>query len=126
MRVGRDEIVPVALNYEDESKIVSPAYFVFRINSPQITSEYLFMWLSRNESDRRAWFMSDTSVRSGVEKNRFLEIEIPIPDIKIQKSISEIYNIYQVRKKLAEELKLHLRSICPILIKGSLNEGERS
>ena len=79
MRVGRDEIVPVALNYEDESKIVSPAYFVFRINSPQITSEYLFMWLSRNESDRRAWFMSDTSVRSGVEKNNFWKLKYRYP-----------------------------------------------
>lgn len=126
MRVGRDKIVPVALNYENESKIVSPAYFVFKVTSPQIISDYLFMWLSRSESDRRAWFMSDTSIRSGVEKNRFLEIEIPIPDIKIQKSISEIHNIYQVRKKLAEELKLQLRNICPILIKGALNEGERS
>ena len=124
MRVGRDEIVPIALNYEDESKIVSPAYFVFEVKSPEIIEKYLFVWLSRSESDRRAWFMSDTSVRSGVEKNRFLEIEIPIPDIKIQKSIAAIYEVYQARKNFAEQLKFQIKNICPILIKGSLDEGK--
>lgn len=124
MRVGRDEIIPVALNDGDIPIIVSPAYIVFEIKSTKMLPQYLFMWLSRSEIDRRAVFMSDTSIRSGVEKKRFFEIEVPVPDIEIQKSIASIYEVYQSRKKILEKLKAQIKNICPILIKGSLDEGK--
>ena len=119
IRVGRDEIVPVALHDEENPLIVSPAYIVFEVNYPEILPEYLFMLLSRSEIDRRAWFMSDTSIRSGVEKKRFFEIEIPVPDMKIQRSIAAIYEVMRTRKKILERLKAQIKDICPILIKGS-------
>ena len=31
MHVGRDEVLPIALNHTDRKKIVSPAYTIFRI-----------------------------------------------------------------------------------------------
>ena len=42
---------------------------------------------------------------------------------KRQKSIVDIYNIYLERKKINEQLKTQIKNICPILIKGSLEEG---
>ena len=50
-------------------------------------------------------------------------VEIPIPDIKIQKSIAEIFVVYNERKSINERLKSQIKDICPILIKGSLEEG---
>lgn len=123
IRVGRDEIVPVALHDEENPLIVSPAYIVFETNFHEIIPEYLFILLSRSELDRRAWFMSDTSIRSGVDKKRFFEIEIPIPDMKIQRSIAAIYEVLRTRKKILERLKTKTKEICLILIKGSLDEG---
>ena len=78
------------------------------------------MWLSRNETDRYAWFLSDTNVRSGMEKKRFCEIEIPIPDIQKQKALVEMYNVYIERGSINEKLKQQIKNLCPILIKGSL------
>ena len=51
-------------------------------------------------------------------------VEIPIPDIKIQKSIAEIFAVYNERKSINERLKARIKDICPILIKGSLEEGK--
>ena len=123
MHVGRDEIIPVALNDWKFPLILSPSYIVFEIRSSVIIPEYLFMWLSRNETDRRAWFLCDTSVRSGMEKKRFFEMEIPIPEIRVQRSIAAIYEVMRTRKKILERLKTQIKNICPILIKGSLDEG---
>lgn len=123
MHVGRDKIIPVALNDGDFPLIVSPSYVVFEIRSSTVIPEYLLMWLSRNETDRQAWFMCDTSVRSGMEKRRFFEIEIPIPALEVQRSIAAVYKVYRTRQKILEELKEQLKKICPILIKGSLDEG---
>lgn len=120
MHVGRDIAVPIALHKEDKSIIVSPAYFVFNLIDASVLPEYAMMWLSRNETDRYAWFLSDTNVRSGMEKKRFCEIEIPIPDIQQQKALVEMYNVYIKRRSINEKLKQQIKNLCPILIKGSL------
>ena len=50
------------------------------------------------------------------------EIEIPIPDIEIQKSIASIYSVYIKRREINEQLKAQMKDICPVLIRGSLEE----
>ena len=54
------------------------------------------------------------------------QVEIPVPDIKIQKSIANIYSIYKKRKEINEKLKALIKEICPILIKGSIEEAKRA
>ena len=123
MHVGRDMAVPVALRTDDEPIIVSPAYLVFNIKNPNVLEEFVLMWLSREETDRYAWFMCDTNVRSGMEKKRFFEIEIPIPSITEQKSLVEMFQVLSMRRNINEKLKAQIKDICPILIKGSLEES---
>lgn len=123
MHVGRDVAVPVALQDTDKPLIVSPAYLVFGIKSRDVLPEYILMWLSRAETDRYAWFMCDTNVRSGMEKKRFYEIDIPIPTLAEQESLIEIYVALSLRREINEQLKAQIKDICPILIKGSLEEA---
>lgn len=123
MHVGRDVAVPIALQDSDKPIIVSPAYLVFSIKVPDVLPEYLLMWLSRAETDRYAWFMSDTNVRSGMEKKRFYEIDIPVPTRAEQESLIEIYIALSLRREINEQLKTQIRDICPILIKGSFEEA---
>ena len=125
MHVGRDVAVPVALNSKDEPIIVSPAYIVFNVKKGSIIPEFLLIWLSRTETDRFAWFMCDTNVRSGMEKKRFFEIEIPVPTKEEQSALVSIYQAYTLRRKINERLKEQIKKICPVLIKGSLDEGEK-
>ena len=51
-------------------------------------------------------------------------VEIPIPDIGIQKAIAQMYTVYITRTKINEQLKAQIKNICPILIRGSLEEGK--
>lgn len=125
MQTGRDECIRIALFKEEKPIIISPAYSVFENIAKNVISEYVMMWFSRKECDRLGWFMSDASIRTNLEMDRFYEIEIPIPDIEIQKSIVNIYNCYIKRKRINEQLKSQIKDICPILIKGSIEEGRK-
>lgn len=123
MQTGRDECIRIAFNEGDKPLIISPAYTVFDCEDKNIFKEYIMMWFFRKESDRRGWFMSDSSIRSNLDLERFYEIQIPIPEISIQQSIVNIYHMYMKRKRINEKLKAQIKNICPILIRGSLEEG---
>ena len=126
MHVGRDESLPIAINNTEQPILVSPAYFVFDMKSAECLAEYILMWLSREESGRYCWYISDTSVRSGFSLECFYDIEIPVPDKKIQESLANLFSVYQRRRETNEQLKAQLRDICPILIRGSIEEGARN
>ncbi|MBQ6520116.1 MAG: restriction endonuclease subunit S [Anaerolineaceae bacterium] len=123
MQTGRDKCIRIALYKENDPIIISPAYTVFENKDQSVLSEFIMMWFSRDESDRLGWFMSDSSIRSNLDLDRFYETEIPIPEKKSQKSIVEIYSVYSTRRKINEQLKAQIKAICPILIRGSLEEG---
>lgn len=124
MQTGRDECIRIALFDKDEPIIISPAYTVFEIKDGTVLPEYIMMWFSRKESDRRGWFMSDSSIRTNLDLERFYEIGIPLPDEKMQKSIVDLYKVYTLRRNINEQMKAQIKDICPILIRGSLEEGK--
>lgn len=125
MQTGRDESIRIALLHEDTPIIISPAYSVFEMKRADILAEYVMMWFSRKEVDRLGWFMSDASIRTNLDMERFYEIKIPVPDLDVQKSIVEIYQAYNSRKEINEKLKNQIKDLCPILIKGSIEEARR-
>ena len=53
-------------------------------------------------------------------------VSLPIPNLEIQKSIVEIYEAYRTRKEINEKLKAQIKDICPILIKGSIEEAKKT
>lgn len=78
-----------------------------------------------NEKNRDAvmGFISWGSTRDILQFETLGEIKIPIPDIGVQQSIVNIYNAYIMRREINEKMKTQLKEICPILIKGSLEEA---
>lgn len=125
MQTGRDECIRIALYRGEEPIIISPAYTVLEAQDKSVLPEYIMMWFSRKEIDRLGWFYSDASIRTNLDMDRFYEIKIPVPDTKIQQSIVNIYNAYNKRKEINEKLKAQIKEICPILIKGSIEEAKR-
>ena len=126
MQTGRDRCIRIALFDKDEPIIISPAYTVLEIMDNTVLAEYVMMWFSRKEVDRLGWFMSDASIRTNLDMERFYEIEIPVPDIPVQKAIIDIYDAYNVRRNINEQLKAQIKDICPILIKGSIEEARKT
>lgn len=125
MQTGRDKCIRIALSRYDYPIIISPAYTVFDITNHDMIPEYFMIWFSRFESDRYGWFISDSSIRSNLDLDRFYETEVPVPDKKIQESIVEIYKAYIDRRDINENLKQQIKDICPILIKGSIEEARK-
>lgn len=125
MQTGRDECIRIALLTDDKSLIVSPAYTVFKIKSDNVIPEYIQMWFSRSETDRYGWFLSDASIRTNLDLECFYGIEIPLPDYSSQMAIVNIYKAYTNRRKIIEQLKTQIKNICPILIKGSIEEARK-
>ncbi len=123
MQTGRDMCIRIALNEESKPVIISPAYTVFRIkNDNVVLSHYIMLWFSRKQIDRYGWFASDGSIRSNLDLERFCEMEIPIPNISVQREIVNIHKCYIERQRITEALKEQLKNICPVLIRGSLSE----
>ena len=119
MQVGRDETVRVVLYSFVEPAIISPAYLVFEvIDKTVVLPEFLMLWFYRPEFNRYGWFISDSSVRASLEWERFKEIQIPIPDIKVQEAIVTIYHTLETRKRINEQLKNTIKPLCPVLMKG--------
>lgn len=126
MQTGRDECIRIALFDKEEPIVISPAYSVLEVKDKDVLAKYIMMWFSRKEVDRLGWFMSDASIRTNLDMDRFYEIEIPVPDIGVQQALVEIYNAYNVRRDINEKLKAQIKDICPILIKGSIEEGRKT
>ena len=114
MHVGRDERLPISLYSEDKPALVSPAYITFEVlDSKKILPEYLMMVFQKPEFDRYSWYVSDSSVRGGLEWERFCEIEIPIPDdLEVQKSVVAVYNELLRNQKSYEGSLNDLQLIC--------------
>lgn len=109
---------------EDGNCLVSASYDVFRITNPRkIMPEYLTLWIRRKEFFRSTGFFSVGSVKDNFSVDMMKLTEIPIPDMCIQKAIAHMYISYITRKRICEQLKAQIKNICPILIKGSLEEG---
>lgn len=109
MHVARDEIVPVSLLTDYEKAIVSPAYNVFKIIDESIlNNEYLMLCFKRNLFDKNAWFLSGSSVRGNLEWRKFLEIDIPLPNIEEQLRIVHDYNVIEERISIKEAINNNL------------------
>lgn len=114
----------VAIAYRNgEDCIVSSVYDVIEIvDESTILPEYLMMWLIRPEFGRFVYWASEGSAYEFLNYENLANYEIPIPSLEIQQDIVDIYNAYIERKKINEKLKAQIKDICPILIKGSLDE----
>lgn len=118
------EKISIALNDSDTTYICSSSYIVFRSKDiEKLLPQYLMLYFSRSEFNRYARFNSWGSARETFDWSEMCDMQIPIPDIKVQKAIAEIFTVYTTRKQINEQLKAQIKNICPILIRGSLEEG---
>lgn len=114
----------VAVAYRDgEDCVVSSVYDIIYVNDETILlPKYLMLWLTRSEFGRYVYTRSTGSAYEFLSYDDLSEYKIPLPDIKVQQAIVNIYDSFIERQRMAENLKEQLKKICPVLIRGSLNE----
>lgn len=93
--------ISLAMNEDDKSYIVSSSYITFRCKDENVLyPRYLYLLLSRSEFDRYSRFNSWGSARETFDWEEMCRVQIPLPDITIQKELVAAYNGL---KQLAEE-----------------------
>ncbi len=125
---GRDMLV-MALNRDDTPIIVTFNYNSFRIKpeiEKNVNTEFLYSFFKRSEFDRLVRFNSWGSSQELLSWEYLCDIKVPYPSIEIQQSIANVYEVYNERKAINEKLKSQIKDICPILIKGSLEEAKEA
>lgn len=103
-----------------ECGVCSHVNEMFYCEEENILSDYIEIWLKREEFYRYCSFFNISSVMSNFNYDTFNGYSIPIPSLEIQKSIISIYNCLKKYKNIISSLKAHISNICPILNKGSL------
>ena len=121
--IGNEKVLAFAYNDYDYPVVVSSVDKVFSSKDENVLDlQYLSLFLSRKEFDRYARFNSWGSAREVFTMDDMNDVEIPIPDIKVQRQIVNIHKCYIERQRIADALKEQLKNICPVLIRGSLEE----
>lgn len=122
MHVGRDVVLPIALNCTNNDKIVSPAYTVFKlIDEHTVLKEYFFMMLNSKEMDRFFWFNTDSSVREGLPWETFCNIELQVPSLEIQQKYVNVYKAMVANQKVYEKSLDDLKLVCDVYIENLPN-----
>lgn len=55
-----------------------------------------------------------------------LGLSIPNADEREQEIVAELHNVLILRTQINEKLKAQIKDICPILIKGSIEEARKA
>lgn len=98
-----EKVFTYAFNSTTEDIVVSSVNEVFSTDEEQLYPEYLCMFFNRSEFDRYARFHSWGSARETFTWTDLQKVRIPIPDIKIQKAIAEVFTAYITRKQINEQ-----------------------
>lgn len=119
----RGDKVSLGFNNTEETYLVSSISTVFTTDETYLLPDYLMLFFTRSEFDRYARFHSWGSARETFDWDEMCDVYIPLPSINVQQYIANIFVVYQLRKEINEQLKAQIRDICPILIKGSIEEA---
>lgn len=122
----RADKMSIALNQSEENYLVSSISTVIQTDNTKLLPKYLYLFFCRTEFDRYARFHSWGSARETFSLDDMKEVRMPLPSIDVQKSIVGIYEAYTIRKEINEKLKAQIKDICPILIKGSIEEATKA
>lgn len=112
--------ITIAHNETNNTYIVSSSYIVFYVSSTEILdSDFLFMYFNRPEFDRYSRYHSWGSAREVFSWNEMCAIEINLPSIDIQRKYVAVFKALLANNNGTEDIA----EICPILIKGAIEEG---
>ena len=118
MSVIRVHKVPIILNTGNVPVIISPAYITFVSNDENVLdSNYLRMWVRRQEFDRYADFKSDAAVRGGYGWDELCDTLIRIPTIEEQRRIVAEYQAVEKRIATNEQLIAKLEETAQTIYK---------
>ena len=117
--------ISLARNNSEDTYLCSSSYIVFKVNDERVLlPKYLSLLFERNEFDRYSRFNSWGSARETFDWEEMCNVRIPIPKIEVQQDIVNIFETLNTRKEINEKIKEQIKDICPVLVKGSMEEAK--
>ena len=114
------------MNTSEEDYIVSSSYVTFEITDTSVLDpQFLLLWFKRPEFDRYARFHSLGSARESFDYQNMEEVKIPLPDIKIQRALVDIFRCAEEAMLVALEAKRLSKELCPALMDHIMNESKQ-
>lgn len=120
--------ISIALNESNETYITSAINTVLHVKaeaSDRLLPGYLMLFFNRSEFDRLARFCSWGSARETFDWGEMCDVRIPLPDLSVQRYAVELYQAWRTRIAVNDRLKAQIKDICPVLIRGSVEEAAR-
>ncbi len=122
---NNEKVLIVCLSKFEHPIIISSIHTVFKVKDEnELIPEFLQIFFKRKEIDRYARFHSWGSARETFNWDDICNVKLPIPDIKIQEAIVTIYHTLETRKQINEQLKASIKPLCPVLMRGVVEEME--
>lgn len=114
---ARMELNSIYLNLEFEKAICSSLYEIFYVSkTDELLPEYLNLFIKRDEFARYCWYDAIGSARNYFRVANMQEIEIPLPDITVQKELVDTYNGLKALAEQNEALIEPLSKACEAFI----------
>ena len=113
--------LPIALR-KGEDCIISSSYAVFQIQKTnELLSDFLFLWMLRKEFHRYCGYVSKGTTRDVFDFEDLCTLKFPLPPIEVQRSIVNLYNCLEEAKKIAQEAREKMKTLCPALVQRAAN-----
>lgn len=113
----RGDKIALALNTTTNPILISSIYTTFKSKENNVLlPEYLFLLLSRSEFDRYARFNSWGSARETFDWSELCRVEIPLPNINLQKELVATYNGLKSLAEQNEALTEPLSKACEAMV----------
>ena len=111
--------IPKEMLNENDISVVSLNVLLDGKSYREVDLENEFFYKKMDESNE-----IPKSSQPSIEEMK--NVLIPIPNIEIQQDIVNIFEAYNTRRDINEKLKAQIKDICPILIKGSIEEARKA
>lgn len=111
-----------ALNTSSDYYVVSQVdKVIYSKDEDVLNINYLHLIFRGREFDRYAIFNSWGSARETFDWEELCRVKIPLPPIEVQRSIVNLYNCLEEAKKIAQEAREKMKTLCPALVQRAAN-----
>jgi type I restriction enzyme S subunit len=110
-----------ALNTTNETYLVTQVNRVIRSKDESLLNiGFLHLIFRGQEFDRYAIFNSWGSARETFDWSELCKVRIPLPPPEVQQAIVNIYNCAEEAKKIANEAREKMKTLCPALVQKAI------
>lgn len=117
--------IGLGFNNKDKTVLISWNNISFKVQDSKldvsVMPEYLYLHFCREEWDREACYRSLGSSTEVFSWSEMCDMKIPLPPLEVQQAIVNLHNCAEEAKKIANEAREKMKTLCPALVQRAIN-----